>query len=420
MSEPVNSSIFLSTIDNSTHSSVRTDEIRDKVVSNNLFSKSRPSSPDSFQQQQQQPSSSSSSISSSVPSSSRIPSSFVDDDRAFVPSSTSASPKSFPDDFDFDDDWSHSEEDDVYFLPEEVPQTTNLSSSRFFFGGGVGRSFLPTEFHSQNNCQRSSGSTSFKRSHQPSLRSRRKMLHNTNENNNHNHSNHGSSSSSNYTNYTIKESSSSTSSNFSDTSSIDSHLAQKWEAIELTHNERSIDSDTYKMDIARARFPFAILWTPIPVLTWIFPFIGHMGICDSRGVAYDFAGPYSIGIDDLAFGLPTRYLLFNPEHISMNKRREFGNDKTVTQIWDNAVDIGCEVYSGRMHNLCCDNCHSHVARCLNVMQYNNRSNWNMVTLAILMFIKGKYVTTGRMISMWFPFIIFVILILSLRYSLFRY
>lgn len=57
---------------------------------------------------------------------------------------------------------------------------------------------------------------------------------------------------------------------------------------------------------------FCILWSPIPMITWIFPFIGHMGIANSRGVAYDFAGPYMIGEYKsgrrMAFGPVTRVL----------------------------------------------------------------------------------------------------------------
>lgn len=29
---------------------------------------------------------------------------------------------------------------------------------------------------------------------------------------------------------------------------------------------------------------FCILWSPLPVITWIFPFIGHMGVADSQGM----------------------------------------------------------------------------------------------------------------------------------------
>lgn len=43
------------------------------------------------------------------------------------------------------------------------------------------------------------------------------------------------------------------------------------------------------------------------------------------------------------------------------------------------------------HNLCCDNCHSHVALALNLMRYNNSTNWNMVTLCFFCLLYGKYV-----------------------------
>lgn len=37
------------------------------------------------------------------------------------------------------------------------------------------------------------------------------------------------------------------------------------------------------VDPARGRFPFCIVWSPIPVLTWFLPFIGHLGIATSDG-----------------------------------------------------------------------------------------------------------------------------------------
>lgn len=57
-----------------------------------------------------------------------------------------------------------------------------------------------------------------------------------------------------------------------------------------------------EIDPERARFPFCIVWTPLPLISWFLPFIGHTGIAMSDGVIHDFAGPYTIGIDDLAFG----------------------------------------------------------------------------------------------------------------------
>lgn len=58
---------------------------------------------------------------------------------------------------------------------------------------------------------------------------------------------------------------------------------------------------------------------------------GHMGIADSRGVIYDFAGPYTIGEDHMAFGRPTRFLQLDPERCR-------------GEHWDEAVARSSETY----------------------------------------------------------------------------
>lgn len=73
-----------------------------------------------------------------------------------------------------------------------------------------------------------------------------------------------------------------------------------------THSlEREREMSVYtNNDIA-----FNILWSPLPFISWFVPFIGHLGIADSRGIASDFQGPYYVGDDGrMAFGNPTRVL----------------------------------------------------------------------------------------------------------------
>ena len=159
--------------------------------------------------------------------------------------------------------------------------------------------------------------------------------------------------------------------------------------------------DSYPMgqiDFSRDRFPFCIVWTPIPLLTWLFPFIGHMGICTSAGVIRDFAGPYIVSEDSMGFGRPTRYLQYTPH-------------KAKSSDWDQAVFTASEEYKKRMHNLCCDNCHSHVAMSLNLMQYDSSSSWNMFKLALLMFFRGKYTGVGGVLKTWLPFLILSVVLL---------
>lgn len=44
------------------------------------------------------------------------------------------------------------------------------------------------------------------------------------------------------------------------------------------------------------------------MISWFLPFIGHTGIGMADGVLHDFAGPYTITVDDLAFGETHKYV----------------------------------------------------------------------------------------------------------------
>ena len=50
------------------------------------------------------------------------------------------------------------------------------------------------------------------------------------------------------------------------------------------------------------KFPYCLVWTHIPVISWLLPMIGHVGICDSSGTIYDFTGSQRIDSGKLAFG----------------------------------------------------------------------------------------------------------------------
>lgn len=97
------------------------------------------------------------------------------------------------------------------------------------------------------------------------------------------------------------------------------------------------------------RFPYCIVWTPIPLITWILPFVGHMGICTSRGVIRDFAGSHYVSEDDMAckflqihnqtpyylVGWPTSVLQLSPANVNGG-----------SQAWDQAIHEASEEYKG--------------------------------------------------------------------------
>ena len=135
--------------------------------------------------------------------------------------------------------------------------------------------------------------------------------------------------------------------------------------------------DSREIRPAEARFPLCITWTHLPMLTWLIPSIGHTGICTSDGVIHDFAGPYYISIDDFAFGQTLKYLQLeiSPEEI---------------ERYNECVASADRSYRKRMHNICCDNCHSHVAKVLNNFKYKGRDNYTMVDVWWMLIIRGKY------------------------------
>ena len=77
---------------------------------------------------------------------------------------------------------------------------------------------------------------------------------------------------------------------------------------QVKYQSVSVDTQLPKIDADAARFPCCITWTHLPMLTWMLPTIGHTGVCTTDGIIYDFAGPYTIGKDDFAFGRTYKYL----------------------------------------------------------------------------------------------------------------
>ena len=91
-----------------------------------------------------------------------------------------------------------------------------------------------------------------------------------------------------------------------------------------------------KLDMEKQRYPYCIVWTPLPCFTWLFPSIGHVGICTSKGIIHDFAGPYYVSKDDMAFGNPTKYILLDLDS------REFDE-------YDKAIEIGTCDYKKKFY-----------------------------------------------------------------------
>jgi hypothetical protein len=75
--------------------------------------------------------------------------------------------------------------------------------------------------------------------------------------------------------------------------------------------------------------------------------------------------------------------------------------------WDRMIQEANEVYRGRVHNICMDNCHSHVACALNMMNHEmyGIKNWDMVKLCFLVFFRARLLSFSGFVAQFLPFVI---------------
>ena len=69
------------------------------------------------------------------------------------------------------------------------------------------------------------------------------------------------------------------------------------------------------IDPPKARFPCCVVWSPLPIISWLVPFLGHLGICTEDGVILDFAGSFFVSVDAFTFGATSRYVRLDPEQV---------------------------------------------------------------------------------------------------------
>ena len=84
--------------------------------------------------------------------------------------------------------------------------------------------------------------------------------------------------------------------------------------------------------------------------------------------------------------------------------------------WDKAVVDANGEYRTRMHNIFCDNCHSHVAYALNSMNMRafGFNSWDMIKLCFLVFFRGRFLSWGGFLSQFLPFGAFVLVVVLLK------
>ncbi|KAL4199853.1 hypothetical protein AMTRI_Chr03g53370 [Amborella trichopoda] len=168
-----------------------------------------------------------------------------------------------------------------------------------------------------------------------------------------------------------------------------------------------------RIDPTRERFPCCIVWTPLPIISWFVPFIGHIGICREDGVILDFAGPNLVSVDNFAFGAVAKYIQLNrsqcrfPPNLAGNKCEpgEKHMDSGTVTTWNEGLRMAICQFQHRSYNIFTCNCHSFVANCLNKLCYGGHNGWNVVNLAVFIFCKGRWVNKLAIARSFLPFVL---------------
>ena len=168
------------------------------------------------------------------------------------------------------------------------------------------------------------------------------------------------------------------------------------EIIIFTSNTQ-LNSERKKINPTKSRYPYCIVWSPIPFLTYIIPCIGYVGIANSEGIIHDFSTSFFINIDDFIFGKPTKYY-----QLELTNKEEYE--------FDNAIKKGDIQFNSLRHNIFWNNCHNHVAYVLNQLNYKGKSNYNIVDIWWLLILKGKYISFWAFIKTYLGFFIFLLII----------
>ena len=169
-------------------------------------------------------------------------------------------------------------------------------------------------------------------------------------------------------------------------------------------------------------FPCCVVWCPIPLVTWLLPPVGHLGICYSSGLVTDFLGPRFVHRGSLGFGAVCRYWRLDPSKVAERRRWKGGDGEGDGEgdygiaAWDDGVRRAERFFNeGEDYNIFGNNCHQYAAHALNLMAYDGKKDWNTVHLAAAIVFRGKWTDPVAVAKTWGPFAFVVALSIAFEW-----
>lgn len=190
--------------------------------------------------------------------------------------------------------------------------------------------------------------------------------------------------------------------------------------VERDNASRGVQHDLWpldEIDPRKQKFPCCLVWTPLPVVSWLAPFVGHVAICREDGTIVDFSGDSLIRVGHLIYGDVARYYQIDRQQCCFARNfgghtcnQSYQHAESGTAIsWDDAVQLSRRHFETRTFNLFSCNGHSFSANCLNRLSYEGSIYWNMITVGVLIMSKGQWVDGWSILRSFLPFIVMLCL-----------
>ncbi|KAH7821559.1 putative Protein of unknown function (DUF778) [Monocercomonoides exilis] len=168
------------------------------------------------------------------------------------------------------------------------------------------------------------------------------------------------------------------------------------------------------------RFPFGIVWNAIPVISWLVPILGHVGICDSQGRIWDFQKTDKVGINHMQYGRPMKIWRYYPKqkppkNAELEEAEQQENliyeSRAIPVQWDKAIETASQAFIHRKMSWTKCNSWHHVCECLN--DYQTEVKYTPRKLLWTFAKKGSWPSFPMALTVYLPPVILILFILIL-------
>lgn len=161
-----------------------------------------------------------------------------------------------------------------------------------------------------------------------------------------------------------------------------------------TNDKEKVSIDDFSIPIKTNNLQekFSLVWSPIPLISTLLPFIGHTGITDSEGIIYDFEASKYVSINNMSFGSVYKVAKLLPSEEEKKK-------------WDLSIKKVMEKYKKKEYSICGNNGEKFCANILNIVKYKGKNTYTKGNIRKIIWNHGIYVSKLAIIKNYLGLIV---------------